>query len=176
MDADGRPSQDRRRSGGGEGGRVPQTARSRGGDVGEPSRRSDLMHHLYAAACAQHLLCPLDPCPVRSRHLRSRSLAPSHAHLRCILEKAAVAIEKAAAVTATLHMQSKDMQNEITASHLAQAARIAAAEAHGAWVTFAQRTGVSVPERLRQLDESAKQYHTCVGCCHTLRVDRLATE
>ena len=95
VDAAGRPTvgascgpQDRR-SGGGEGGRVPQTARSRGGDVGEPSRKTDLMHHVYAAARAQLL-----PFPIRSRRFRSRSLAPSHARLRCMLEKASVAIRE----------------------------------------------------------------------------------
>ena len=92
-----------------------------------------------------------------------------------MLEKAAIAIREVTA-TQRIVMQSKDVQNEIVILQLGVSARIAAAEAHGAWVNFAQRTGVSVPERLRQLDESAKQYHTCVGCCHTLRVDRLATE
>ena len=119
MDADGRPSQDRRRSGGGEGGRVPQTARSRGGDVGEPSRKTDLMHHLYAPACAPAVL----PFPVPSRRLRLRLLAPSHARLRCMFEKATVAIRE---VTDTLRigMQSKDVQDEIVASQLRLSARM----------------------------------------------------
>ena len=157
MDADGRPSQDRRRSGGGEGGRVPQTARSRGGDVGEPSRKTDLMHHLYAPACAPAVL----PFPVPSRRLRLRLLAPSHARLRCMLEKAAVVVERVTAAQRIV-MQSKDVQNEIVISQLGVSARIAAAETHGAWVNFAQRSGVSVPERLEQLDESARQYYRLV--------------
>ena len=43
-----------RRSGGGEGGCGPPTARSRG-DVGEPSRKSDLMYFVCVAASAQLL-------------------------------------------------------------------------------------------------------------------------
>ena len=103
----------------------------------------------------------LDFCPVPSRRLRLRLLAPSHARLRCMLEKAAVVVERVTAAQRIV-MQSKDVQNEIVISQLGVSARIAAAETHGAWVNFAQRSGVSVPERLEQLDESARQYYRLV--------------
>ena len=94
VDAAGRPTvgascgpQDRR-SGGGEGGRGPPTARSRG-DVGEPSRKSDLMHLVYVAACAQLLARLLFRPSPHSPSLALVLCPPSHARRRSILDKTA---------------------------------------------------------------------------------------
>ena len=144
VDAAGRPTvgascgpQDRR-SGGGEGGRGPPTARSRG-DVGEPSRKSDLMHLVYVAACAQLLARLLFRPSPHSPSLALVLCPPSHARRRSIIDKTAMSTRMCMEMCMMgMHLAPSRSTAELVDSSckLSHVCAMAVAELCGDWDAF----------------------------------------